>query len=81
MCEKIYLNTNTKYCVGKCILIQIHYFVFWKYTKYIWNWPSSEVTLLRPVYTKNDNYKNNYISIFYVHTAVVSSVILNAQAL
>ncbi len=39
-------------------------FVFWKYTKYIWNWPSSEVTLLRPVYTKNDNYKGNYISAF-----------------
>ncbi len=37
---------------------------FENYTKYIWNWPSSEVTLLRPVYTKNDNYKGNYISVF-----------------
>ncbi len=26
--------------------------------------PSSEVTLLRPVYTKNNNYKDNYISVF-----------------
>ncbi len=45
----MYLNTNT---------------VFWKYTKNIWNYPSREVTLLSPVYAKNDNYKDNYISVF-----------------
>ncbi len=37
------------------------------------NVPSSEVTL-SPVYTKNDNYKDNYISVFSVYNAVVSSV-------
>ncbi len=45
-------------------LNKIQYIVFWKYTKYIWNWPSSEDTLLKPVYTKNDNYKYIYISVF-----------------
>ncbi len=38
------------------------------------NWPSSQVTLLRPVYTKNKTYKGNYISVFSEYNAVVSSV-------
>ncbi len=60
----MYLNTNTNTVWENVFKYKIQYFVFWTYTKYIWNWPSSEVTLLRPVYTKNDNYKGNYISVF-----------------
>ncbi len=37
--------------------------------------------LASPDYTKNDNYKDNYISVFSVYNAVVSSVTLKTQAL
>ncbi len=37
--------------------------------------------LASPVYTKNDNYKDNYIREFSVYNAVVSSVTLKTQAL
>ncbi len=43
LCGKMYLNTNTGFCILK--IHKIHFKL-----------ASSEVTLLRPVYIKNDNY-------------------------
>ncbi len=46
----MYLNTNTVFCDNTQNIFEIGHPV--------------KATLLRPVYTKNNNYKDNYISVF-----------------
>ncbi len=50
LCGKMYLNTNTVFFILKIHKIHLKL--------------SMQVTLLRPVYTKKDNYNDNYISVF-----------------